>query len=287
VKEVLVISGKGGTGKTCITSAFAALAKDKVTADCDVDAANLYMLLNPRVVEEHEFYSGYTVRIDEDKCTECGICVGVCRFDAIHNYRIDELLCEGCCVCVHVCPHEAIDFQNRMCGHWFVSDTDYGPLVHAKLGIAEENSGKLVTQVRKTAAEVAKKHGADLIITDGAPGTGCPVIASLSGVDLAVIVTEPTVSGIHDMERVIKLADGFGVKCMVCINKYDLDEEKTKEIEIWCYDKGISLGAKIPFDKKVNDAVVKQRPPVEVEDSAAAVQMRNLWDKVRSFLSSK
>lgn len=285
MKEILVISGKGGTGKTCVTASFAALAENKIIADCDVDAANLYMLLDPKVIEDHDFYSGYTAHIDEDKCTQCGICLGVCRFDAIRNYRIDELLCEGCCVCVHACPNEAIDFQNRMCGHWFVSDTAYGPMVHARLGIAEENSGKLVTQVRKAATEIAEKQGIDLIITDGAPGTGCPVIASLSGVDLAVIVTEPTVSGLHDMERVIKLAGGFGVKCMVCINKFDLDEEKTQEIGAWCYDNGISVGARIPFDKKVTEAVVKQRPPVEIEGSKAAVEIRNLWDKVWSFLS--
>lgn len=285
MKEILVISGKGGTGKTCVTASFAALAENKVIADCDVDAANLHMLLNPKVIEDHDFYSGYTVHINEDKCTQCGICLGVCRFDAIRNYQIDQLLCEGCCVCVHACPNEAIDFQNRMCGHWFVSETAYGPMVHARLGIAEENSGKLVTQVRKAATEIAEKQGIDLIITDGAPGTGCPVIASLSGVDLAVIVTEPTVSGLHDMERVVKLAAGFGVKCMVCINKFDLDEEKTQEIEAWCYDNGISVGARIPFDKKVTEAVVKQRPPVEIEGSKAAVEIRNLWDKLWSFLS--
>lgn len=285
MQEILVISGKGGTGKTCVTASFAALAENKVMADCDVDAANLHMLLNPRIEEEHEFYSGYTVYINEEKCTKCGICLGVCRFDVIRNWQIDELLCEGCCVCVHACPNEAIDFQDRMCGHWFVSDTAYGPMVHARLGIAEENSGKLVTQVRKVAAEVAEDMKADFIITDGAPGTGCPVIASLSGVDLAVVVTEPSVSGLHDMERVIKLARGFGVKCLVCINKFDLDQEKAREIEDWCYDNGVSVGARIPFDKRVTEALTKQCPPVEIEGSEAAKEMRNLWDKVLAIFS--
>ncbi len=287
MKEILIISGKGGTGKTCITASFAALAKNKVMADCDVDAANLHLLLNPEVKEEHEFVSGNLLQIEKDKCTQCGICIGVCRFKAIKNYIIDPLLCEGCCVCAYACPNEAISIDDRLCGHWYLSNTKYGPMVHAKLGIAEENSGKLVTQVRKAANEVGANNNVDYIITDGAPGIGCAVIASLAGVSIAVIVTEPSRSGLHDMKRIVELAGKFKVKSLVCINKFDLDGKTTKEIEAWCYDNGISVVAKIPFDPMVNQAVVNQFPPVEQRDSKAAEEIEKLWCIVNKHLNQK
>ncbi|MCK9223401.1 MAG: ATP-binding protein [Limnochordia bacterium] len=280
MKNILVISGKGGTGKTCITSSFAVLAQDKVIADCDVDAANLHILLEPQIVEEHEFYSGRRFEIEESKCTQCGQCTRLCRFDAISDYRIDPFSCEGCAACFYGCPSDAILATDRLCGYWFISQTAYGPMVHARLNIAEENSGKLVTQVRQGAQKIAEETQADYVIIDGAPGIGCPVIASLSGVDLAVVVTEPTISGFHDLKRVVDLAEGFDINYIVCINKYDLDETKTAQIEQWCTHKEIAVAAKIPFDPKVVDAVVNRYPPVLIRDSRVSLEITKLWDAV-------
>jgi MinD superfamily P-loop ATPase len=190
MKEIVVLSGKGGTGKTSIVGSFAAIAQNKVMADCDVDAADLYLLLQPKVLEEREFWSGQTAFIDSEKCTECGLCEEVCRFGAITDYAVDPISCEGCGFCYQVCPTEAITMRENMAGYWFISDTRYGPLSHARLGIAQENSGKLVAQVRQNAKSIAKKEKLEYIITDGPPGIGCPVISSLSGANLALIVTE-------------------------------------------------------------------------------------------------
>ncbi|GAI05092.1 unnamed protein product, partial [marine sediment metagenome] len=219
MKQIVVISGKGGTGKSVIAGSFASLAKNKVMADCDVDAADLHLLLHPTVKETHEFSGGKTAFIDERRCTECGKCQEVCRFEAIDNYVVDPISCEGCGVCFHICPEKAIKMVDDLSGKWFVSETKYGPFVHAKLGIAEENSGKLVTLVRQNAKLIAEKEKRDFVIIDGPPGIGCPVIASLSGVDIALIVTEPTLSGIHDLERIVGVAHHFGIKGVVCINK--------------------------------------------------------------------
>ncbi|GAI55778.1 unnamed protein product, partial [marine sediment metagenome] len=192
MKEVVVLSGKGGTGKTSIVGSFAALAESKVLADCDVDAADLHLLLNPSIKEENEFWSGEVAVIDDEKCTQCGLCQDVCRFDAINDFKVDPISCEGCGFCYHICPDEAITMRENLSGQWFISDTKYGPLVHARLGIAQENSGKLVAVVRQRAKQIADKHDFDYIISDGPPGIGCPVISSLSGANVALLVTEPT-----------------------------------------------------------------------------------------------
>ncbi len=278
--EIVVLSGKGGTGKTSIVGSLAALAKGKVLADCDVDAADLHLLLKPKVKQENEFWSGQVAQIDEEKCTECGLCQELCRFNAIKDYKVDPIACEGCGFCSHICPEEAITMPENMSGHWFVSDTRYGPLVHARLGIAQENSGKLVAQVRQEARRIAEEKGLDYIISDGPPGIGCPVISSLSGASLALMVTEPTLSGIHDLERVLGVSRHFGVPAMVAINKYDLNEENSRRIEDYCKDQGIKLAAKIPFDNAVTEAIVRGLPVVEYSDGAVSREIEGLWEVI-------
>jgi MinD superfamily P-loop ATPase len=282
MREVLIISGKGGTGKTSMVGAFAALAKNKVLADCDVDAANLYLLLNPRIKEEGKFYGSQLPVIDKEKCVECGRCKEHCRFDAIHDYEVEKLFCEGCLVCYYVCPVDAIHLTDRLSGNWFVSETVYGPLVHAKLGIAEENSGKLVAEVRRKARLIAETKKADLIITDGPPGIGCPVVSALSGVDLAVIVTEPTVAGLHDLDRVVRVAKHFGIDHVVCINKYDLDEEKTKEIENYCSSYQVEVAGKVSFSSLLTKAMLEGKSVVEAYPySQVSREIERLWKRVK------
>ncbi len=280
MREVVVLSGKGGTGKTSIVGSLAALAKGKVLADCDVDAADLHLLLSPSVKQENEFWSGQVACIDEAKCTQCELCQELCRFDAIKDYKVDQVACEGCGFCSHICPVEAITMRENMSGHWFVSDTKYGPLVHARLGIAQENSGKLVAQVRQQARRIAQERGLEYIISDGPPGIGCPVISSLSGAGLALMVAEPTLSGIHDLERVLGVCRHFGVPATVCINKYDLNEENTRRIEDYCQSQGIGLAAKIPFDNAVTEAIVCGVPVVEYADGRVSREIKGLWDVI-------
>jgi len=280
MKQIVVISGKGGTGKSVITASFASLAKNKVMADCDVDAADLYLLLHPTVKETHEFSGGKTAFIDERACTQCGKCQEVCRFEAIDNCVVDPISCEGCGVCFHICPEKAIKMVDDLSGKWFISETKYGPFVHAKLGIAEENSGKLVTLVRQNAKLIAEKEKRDFVIIDGPPGIGCPVIASLSGVDIALIVTEPTLSGIHDLERIVGVAHHFGIKGVVCINKYDLNLIITQKIEEYCRNNNIELVGKIPFDISVIEALVRGLPIVEYSSNQVTHEIKNLWEKI-------
>jgi MinD superfamily P-loop ATPase len=284
MKEVVILSGKGGTGKTSIVGSFAALARNKVMADCDVDAADLHLLLNPSIKEKNEFRSGQVAAIDNDKCIECGLCQELCRFNAIHGYRVDPVSCEGCGFCFQVCPVQAIAMNECKAGDWFISDTKHGPLVHARLGIAQENSGKLVALVRKKAKEIAEKQWLEYIISDGPPGIGCPVISSLSGVNLALIVTEPTLSGIHDMERVLGVCNHFGVPAMVCINKYDLNENNTRAIQDYCRENGIDVAALIPFDNVVTDAMVRGVSVVEYSSGEAAGEIEKLWQKIAAQL---
>jgi MinD superfamily P-loop ATPase len=284
MKEVVILSGKGGTGKTSIVGSFAALARNKVMADCDVDAADLHLLLNPSIKEKNEFRSGQVAAIDNDKCIECGLCQELCRFNAIHGYRVDPVSCEGCGFCFQVCPVQAIAMNECKAVDWFISDTKHGPLVHARLGIAQENSGKLVALVRQKAKEIAEKQGLEYIISDGPPGIGCPVISSLSGVNLALIVTEPTLSGIHDMERVLGVCNHFGVPAMVCINKYDLNENNTRAIQDYCRENGIDVAALIPFDNVVTDAMVRGVSVVEYSSGEAAGEIEKLWQKIAAQL---
>lgn len=225
---LIVISGKGGTGKTSLIAAFASLAEKKVLCDADVGAADLHLIMDPRDREQHDFQSGRTAIIIKDKCTECGLCRDLCRFDVIsNNFEVNPIDCEGCGVCVYFCPEKSIDFPINTCGEWFISDTRFGPMVHARLHIAEENSGKLVTLLPQEAKKIAEKMALNLILTDGPQGVGCPVIASIGGARAVLIVTEPTVSGKHDMKRVAQLANFFKVPAMVCVNKFDLNLDKT------------------------------------------------------------
>lgn len=287
MREVVVLSGKGGTGKTSIVGAFAALAQHKILADCDVDAADLHLILKPELKEEHEFWSGQTAFIDRGVCTECGLCQDVCRFQAIDNWIVDPVSCEGCGFCSRVCPVQAITMRENLAGHWFLSETRYGPLVHARLGIAQENSGKLVAMVRKQARKVAESEEASYIISDGPPGIGCPVISSLSGTDLALLVTEPSLSGIHDLERVLDVCQHFGITTMVCINKYDINEDNTRRIERYCLTQGVEVAAKIPFDNVVTEAMVRGVPVVDYTDNGVTHELERLWKLVSTKLNRK
>ncbi len=285
MKQLVVISGKGGTGKTIISACFATLAQKKVIADCDVDAANLYLLLHPEIQETHQFTGGMKARIEQEKCTGCGECINPCRFSAIAEKDegeviIDPISCEGCGVCYYICPVEAIKMEQSIAGEWFVSQTKYGPFVHAKLGIAEENSGKLVTEVRKKAKEIAENNKLNFIIIDGPPGMACPVIASLSGTDLALVVTEPSLSGIHDMERVIQMAHHFKTQTACCINKYDLNQKNSAQIESWCEKNSIPLVGKIPFDEQVTKSLVQRIPLTEYTNNSVSKEIKTMWQKL-------
>ena len=283
VKEIVVLSGKGGTGKTSIVGSFAVLAQRKVLVDCDVDAADLYLLLNPEVKENEEFWSGQVSIINEEKCTKCGLCQEACRFEAIEDFKVDPFSCEGCGFCYHICPVDAITMQETLSGHWFISDTHYGPLVHARLGIAQQNSGKLVAVVRQRAKQIAGEQSLDYIITDGPPGIGCPVISSLSGANVALLVTEPTLSGMHDLDRVIEVCRHFGVPALVCINKYDLNEENSHNIERYCINQGVDVVAKIPFDNVVTEALVQGMPVIEFSRNGVAGQIKALWNAISKY----
>ncbi|WP_373501301.1 4Fe-4S binding protein [Desulfococcus sp.] len=285
MKELVVISGKGGTGKTSLTACFAALAENKVLCDADVDAADLHLLLAPEVRRTTDFTGGNTAVIVPDRCTGCGTCRDLCRFGAVAEvsgtFVIDPIDCEGCGVCVDLCPEKAIDFPENTCGQWFVSDTRFGPMVHARLGLAEENSGKLVTLIRQEARSMAGKAGLGLIITDGPPGVGCPVIAAIGGAAAILIVTEPTVSGMHDMDRAVRLAMHFKVPGMVCVNKYDLNPDKTAEIEGHAERLGMSVVGRIPFDPAFTRAMVVGRTIVEYDpEGEAALIVKEIWRRI-------
>jgi len=286
MKEMIVISGKGGTGKTSVVAAFASLAGNMMLCDADVDAADLHLIMAPEVQERQAFQSGNTAVINKDQCTECGLCRELCRWDAVsETFEIDSIACEGCGVCVYFCPEEAIDFPVDTCGEWFISDTRFGPMVHARLGIAEENSGKLVTLVRKEAKKLAEAKNLDLILTDGPPGVGCPVIASIGGADAVLIVTEPSVSGVHDMERVVRLAEHFRVPAMVCINKFDINTEMSMEIERFCQNKGLAFLGRIPFDPIFTKAMVQGQTIYEYNsDSNAGLAVRQIWEEIGNSL---
>lgn len=285
MKEIVVLSGKGGTGKTSIVGSFAALAKNKVLVDCDVDAADLHLLLQPVIREKHDFRSGKKALIDEDKCIQCGLCQELCRFEAITDFKVNPIYCEGCGFCFHVCPAGAITMNENVAGECFVSDTNYGTLVHAKLGIAQENSGKLVASVRQTARVLAEKQGVDYIINDGPPGIGCPVISSLSGARLALLITEPTLSGIHDLDRVMEVCQHFNVPALVCINKYDINEDNTRHIEDYCHTQHADAVARISFDKVVTEAMVHGLPVVKYSDGKVSRQINLLWQNIFDRLS--
>ncbi len=281
MKELVVLSGKGGTGKTSIVASFAALARNIVLADCDVDAADLHLVMDPKIITREEFRSGYEAIINKDLCTECSKCRELCRYNAIsEDFVVDKISCEGCGVCEEFCPVGAIELRECVSGEWFVSETRYGPMVHAKLGIAEENSGKLVTMVRNKAREIAEQKDSLLILVDGSPGIGCPVISSLTGASLVLIVTEPTVSGLHDMERVLSLVDFFKIQSMVCVNKHDLNLKITEKIEAKCQQQEVRLVGKIPYDNVVTRAQLMGVSVVEYSGDHVSMAIRRIWEEV-------
>jgi len=282
MKELIVISGKGGTGKTSLTAAFANLAANIVLCDADVDAADLFLITEPQIQETHIFKSGHKASILSDSCSECGLCRELCRFNAIReDFTVDPLSCEGCGVCVYFCPEKAIAFPENTCGEWYISETRMGPMVHARLNIAEENSGKLVALVRREARKMAENRRADIILTDGPPGIGCPVIAAIGGASAVLIVTEPTVSGRHDMDRVIELARHFKVPAMVCINKYDLNPEMAGEILAEAEHKGCSITGRIPFDSSFVKSMVQKQTVLEYDpESPASKAVKMVWERV-------
>ncbi|MBN2160139.1 MAG: 4Fe-4S binding protein [Spirochaetes bacterium] len=282
MRELVVISGKGGTGKTSVAASFACLSQNKVIADCDVDAADMHLVLRPDPVHSEIFESGMKAWIDRDACSSCGECLHYCRFDAISDdFVVDGISCEGCGVCAHFCPAGAIEMRNHASGEWFVSDTHCGPLVHARLGIAEGNSGKLVTLIKKKAREIAQEKGYDLVIVDGSPGTGCPVIATISGASLVLVVTEPTVSGIHDLQRVLNLTRHFNVRAAVCVNKADINPDNVAEIREFCSVNEVPVAGAIPYDMDVTRAQIAGKSVVEYSSGPAAAEIRKIWEEMK------
>ena len=291
MKELVVISGKGGTGKTSIVAAFASLAKNAVFADCDVDAADLHLVLEPDVKQTSDFSGGKQASIITEKCIGCGKCKELCRLDAINfdgpandivakTFTVDHVSCEGCKVCVEFCPADAIEFKDAINGQWFISDTRFGTMVHAKLGIAEENSGKLVFLIRKETKRIAEEQKKGLIIVDGSPGIGCPVIASITGADLVLIVTEPTLSGKHDLERVAELAAGFNIPVLVAINKFDLNPDMATQIEEDARKQNMKVVGKIRYDKAFTKAQIMKTSVVEYTSGAVSEDVKSLWRNV-------
>ena len=298
MKEIVVISGKGGTGKTSIVASFAALADSAVLADCDVDAADLHLVLDPDIRRTEDFSGGKQARIVAAECIGCGKCEEVCNFGAVSfngpgndvvekTYTIAPISCEGCGVCAWFCPADAIEFEDVVNGRWFISDTRFGPMVHAELGIAQENSGKLVSLIRKEAKAIAAEQNSELIIVDGSPGIGCPVIASISGADLVLAVTEPTISGQHDLERVFELTGHFKIPTAVCINKYDINPQIAKAIENETVAKGLIVAGRIDYDPAVTKAQVAAKSVVEYSNNDITRQITSVWESVLDMLDRK
>jgi MinD superfamily P-loop ATPase len=287
MREIVVVSGKGGTGKTSLTGAFAHLAENSVVCDLDVDAPDLHLLLRPQTVQTEEFFSGYVAKIDSGLCTGCGLCAAMCKYEAVRvaqdTFSVDPLRCEGCKVCVSFCPEGAILFPQKHCGEWYIASTRFGPLVHARLFPGEANSGRLVMVLKQQARQLAKARGKELILADGTPGIGCPVISSLSGADLAVAVTEPTPSGRHDLERVAELCGHFQIRLAVIINKFDLNPEEADRIEAFCRSKGHAAIARLPHDPVVTKAMVEGLVVTELPEGDFSREVRQTWRKIEEL----
>ena len=290
MKQIVIISGKGGTGKTSLVASLAALAGKSVLADCDVDAADLHLVVSPSPVERHDFIGGKRAVIDGERCTDCGTCAELCRFDAIagesSDRAADPIRCEGCGVCAWFCPEQAIDLVDTIEGEWTLSETRFGPMVHARLNPAGENSGKLVSILRSEARLTAESRKIETVLIDGSPGIGCPVIASITGADLVLVVTEPTLSGLHDFERVIGLTRHFGIPSMVVVNKYDINEENTRRVEELATRLGTGVAGRIRFDPAVTEAQVKGVSLVEYSSAGAGSDVVEVWKRVQWTLSS-
>jgi len=289
--EITVISGKGGTGKTTVTAAFAHLAGDAVICDLDVDAPDLHLVLDPERETAADFDAGHLAVIDPARCSGCGVCMELCRFGAVvadgNGYVIDPLACEGCKTCVTLCPAGAIDFPTRRCGRRYRSRTRFGPLIHAQLFPGAENSGRLVSELRKEARELAAHTGRDLVLSDGAPGIGCPVISSLTGTQLALIVTEPTPSGRHDLERVADLCARFEVPAAVILNKADIGGEAAGALRDACRMRGLPILAEIPYDPTVTAAMIARRAVTEAGADAVATPLRAAWGAALDLIAGR
>lgn len=287
MKEITIISGKGGTGKTTITAALSSIAENAVFCDSDVDAADLHLILKPQIIEEHTFLGAWVAEIDEEKCINCNICKDYCRFDAIHQKEfgglyINPYQCEGCRLCERVCPVKAINSERSLNNFWYVSNTRFGKMVHAKMGPGEENSGKLVTEVRKKAKELAIEAGCDFILTDGPPGIGCAAISSITGSQSVLLVIEPSKSGLHDAKRVVELVKAFNTKIFALINKFDLNLELTDEIEKYLKEESIPMLAQIPFDTKFVESMILEKTIVEYSpDSEISKSLKSIWEELK------
>ncbi len=294
MKQIVIFSGKGGTGKTSFAASLAALAENSVFADCDVDAANLHLIMKPEPKEEHLFLGGKIAFLEGSKCTGCEACIEPCRFDAIAPaadggnraiVEINPFVCEGCGVCARICPEGAINMKQSEAGYWYVADTPYGPLVFAELKAGEENSGKLVSEVRKKSKEIGESLRKNYCIIDGPPGTGCAVMASLTGTDMAVLVTEPTLSGIHDMDRALQVADFFSIPTGVVVNKASINEENTQTVMEHCRKKSIPFLGTIDYSRKMVDAVSALIPYVDYADDEISDSIKQIWDEIQKVVS--
>jgi len=287
MKQLTIISGKGGTGKTTLAAAFASIAENAVMADCDVDAADLHLILDPKINKTFDF-SGMKIAIkNSELCTECGECLANCRFGAIdENLKIIEQRCEGCGVCEFICPEDAIKLLDRQSGQAYNSTTRFGPMAHAVLNTAEEASGKLVSLVRNNAKEMAENGSKDLIIIDGPPGIGCPVIAAITGVDLVLIITEPTISGSHDLKRILGVADHFQIPCAVCINKCDINSDQSKSIQKYCKVNDIPVVGLIPYDEDFTRAMIQEQTIIEFSDNGLSYALQCIWEKILSLMEA-
>ena len=280
MKQILFLSGKGGTGKTTLAAAFAALSTDQVLADCDVDAANLHLVLDVEIEARGDYIGSKEALRDAARCTQCGICVDVCRFRAISpDIQIDPYLCEGCGACVTACPEDAIALEPRVSGQWFNARTPWGPLASAELLPGEETTGLLVTEVKRNMVSLGEETAAQQAILDGSPGIGCPVIASVTGVDVAVLVTEPSVSGLHDLKRIHGVVKHFGIPAYLVINKADLSPELTQRVEAYASDAELPILGTIPFDRTVSDTLASGRSVVESGDSTAGNAIRKIYQR--------